>query len=155
MGLTLHLGVKDIPYTHDDGKETGITTGDVAEILEKRYGVMEHFYDAHEDEVAKDIADSLEGALENYMMGSPVKPSLKNSAREGMSKTETRFKQFLASAEIERMGIRGVPTQAAQDRKSVRFKKGKNPEGARPSFIDSGLYKASFTAWVDETGDGN
>ena len=38
--MILHLGVIDMPYV----EQAGQTTGDVAESLERRYGVMGHFY---------------------------------------------------------------------------------------------------------------
>jgi hypothetical protein len=56
--LVLHFDVTDVPYS------TGQTTGDVAEILEAKYEVMEHFAKSHEDDIASDLENSLEGELE-------------------------------------------------------------------------------------------
>lgn len=170
MTLTLHLGVIDVPYVENEAparrkarlsrnakKPRGVkperasasekTTGDVATILEEKYGVMEAFFDNHEEEIVGHLAESLAGALENVVAGAPV--DLEPFA-EGTSKIEEGFRDFLSSKEAERVGIDGAPTAAA--RKGVNHRK-KHPyskeNGRRPSFIDTGLYQASMKAWVD------
>tara|TARA_B100001105_G_C22133950_1_gene332940 strand:+ start:32 stop:574 length:543 start_codon:yes stop_codon:yes gene_type:complete len=120
------------------------TTGDVASILEAEYGVMQAFADSRLDWIADQVANSLAGAMETMEMGGPVVDPFATVA----SQVETGFKAFIASGEIEGLGIAGVPTKAAQLRKSSRFKKGVNPKG-RPSFVDTGLYQASAKAWVE------
>lgn len=142
MALVLHLGVLDIPYADEAGK----TTGDVAEILEAKYGIMQAFYDRHQNGIAEDMAQSLEGALESILMGAPPAAVIR-AAQAATGKIETRFKQFLSKREIETMGIGGVPTEAAIKGVSHRMKKRK--KGRRPSFIDTGLYQQSMKAWVD------
>ena len=165
MPLTLHFGVLDIPYVEQTppakkaplrrrprphkahAKRYGsITTGDVAEILEAKYGVMQAFYDAHESDVLKDIENGLQGAIESFMMGAP--PRL-DPFGSGISQIEDRFKQFLSTGEAERVGIPGTPTEAAQRGVSHRFKHPYARRAPRPSFIDTGLYQASFKAWID------
>lgn len=144
MSLTLHLGVVDVPYVDAQG----VTTGDVANILEAKYHVVETFYERHQAEVAADLENGLAGALESLMMGAPV--SLDPFAA-GLQQTEHRFREFLSSREMERLGLPGVPTRAALEGVSHRFKSGKKGK-RRPSFIDTGQYQASFAAWVN-TGD--
>lgn len=164
--LTLNLGVIDLPYANPPkrtrtpkakkGKAnkpiklkaaSGTqTTGDVAEYLEKDYGVMQTFYDAKEEQIAKAFESSVASALENLMLGSPA---IGNPFAEAQDEIEAMFKHFLSSQEVEHAGIPGVPTQAAQNGVNHRLKhpyaKG-NPR--RPSFIDTGLYMANFKAWV-------
>lgn len=145
----LHLGIVDIPY-----KEESQTTGDVAEILEKRYGVMSAYFDAHKINIAKSMEDSVAGALENLMVGGPVNASPFATAEAFI---DADFRQFLSSSEIEKLGIPGVPTKAALDGVSSRFKnprykivrgkKVKRPR--RPSFIDTGLYQSSMKSWFE------
>jgi hypothetical protein len=148
--MILHLGVKDIPYSRAPGsrqrKATAgtVTTGDVAGWLEAKYQVMENFVDLHADEVGDDIANSLAGHLENIMMGAP---SSDNAFSGAASMIETRFQKFIESGEIESLSIPGVPTQASIDRRSARFKRRKSTR-PRPSFVNTGLYSRSFTAWV-------
>lgn len=157
MSITLHLGVSDIPYTNSKGAKT---TGDVAEILESKYGVMQAFVNLHGNDIAKAIEGSVVGAFESAMMGAPPRNDIYGT---GTSEIEEMFRRFLSGREMDGLGIAGVPTAAALAGKSARFKSGyvkkirlRIPElGAvtiqpsRPSFIDTGLYEGSMKAWVD------
>lgn len=169
MTLRLHFGVIDVPYA--DPKEApakrkarlgkalvrpkrpkkgdeGKTTGDVAEILEAKYGVLEAFFDNNEVAIVDHLEDGITGALESMLMGAP--PSL-DAFGEGTAKIEEMFKAALSNREIESYGLEGVPTAAARKGVSHRFKHPyakKNPR--RPSFIDTGLYQASAKVWVEE-----
>lgn len=136
--MKLVLGVLDIPY------ENGQTTGDVAEILEAKYHIMETFSEVRELEMADAMADGMAGALESLMMGAP--PSL-DPFGDGTSAIENMFKDALSNREFDGL-INGVPTRAAVKGKSNRFKS-KKSGGSRPSFIDTGQYQASFKAWVE------
>lgn len=163
--LTLHLGVIDIPYVEppsapkrvakagrrprphksQSAKYGNLTTGDVAGFLENRYHVMELFWQLHEQEVADDFANSLSGALETFLMGGPANIDVMGTAT---SKLEDRFKQMLSQRELDNLGYPGIPTEAAQAGVSHRFKDPYKKRPPRPSFIDTGLYQASFKAWV-------
>ena len=142
---TLHLGVLDQPY--DDGA----TTFSVAEILEAKYHVMEIFYELRKEDVAKALEKSIQSALD--MLDSDAPAESINPFATASADIEASFKQFLDSQEIERIGYPGVPTQAALDGVSHRFKRprGKKTDkrAPRPSFIDTGLYEASMKAWID------
>lgn len=163
--MILHLGVIDIPYSEPPAagpkptkrprkrprksqaaKYGNITTGDVAEILEARYHVMELFWELHKNEVAEDLEGSIAGALETFLMGGPIDIDPVGSAS---SKIEDRFKQMLATKELDSLGYPGIPTMAAQRGVSHRFKRPYVRRAARPSFIDTGLYQSSMKAWVD------
>ena len=162
---TLHLGVEDIPYSWGgtsspakarktagarqggaakarSAKPDTTTTGEVAEILEAKYRVMFLFTEEYPDEIANAVANGYAGAMETVMMGGPVPADPLAGAA---SEIEESFKYFLSSAEIEGFGVAGVPTQAALDGVNHRLKIKKGPR--RPSFIDTGLYQASFKAW--------
>lgn len=138
--LKLNLGVNDIPYV-DEGE--GKTTGEVAEILEGKYHIMETFSEMHEEGIADALADSMAGALENIMAGAPADV---NPFGEGESKIEATFKTFLDMRELDG-AIDGVPTRAAMRGVNHRLKIKKGEP--RPSFIDTGLYQSSFKAWVE------
>lgn len=140
---TLHLGVIDLPYTYGSGSKT---TGDVAEILEDKYHVMEHFYELHSVQIVENISDSLVGSFESLMSGAPPRGDLYAG---GTAKIEEAFKNFLTNKEMDALGYPGVPTAAAQRGVSHRFKKPYKKRAPRPSFIDTGLYESSFKAWVD------
>lgn len=161
---TLHLGVVDIPYVREretvpqrakrikkgrktrsvDREPDQITTGDVAEILEAKYGVMDAFWTRHGQEAVDALTEAIVGQTENLLAGGPVSGS---PYAEAESAIEDMFKQFLTQGEIEQMGIEGVPTQAAVRDVNHRLKKGRGKR--RPSFVDTGLYQASFAAEVD------
>ena len=161
----LILGVIDVPYS-DDGKkpprkrkhnkkgrsveakepeDTGpTTTAQVAQILEDKYGVMQAFYDLTKDNILGECIHSLEGALEDLYAGAPVH----DPYAEATQNIDAGFRQFLMQAEIESMGIEGVPTQASIDRQSLRFKSG-TASGPRPSFINTALYELSFRSTIE------
>ncbi|CDY79475.1 hypothetical protein BGLT_02256 [Caballeronia glathei] len=163
--ITLNLGVIDIPYSNAPPaekvpqakkgkankplkpKSSGgtKTTGDVAEILEDKYGIMDTFAYVQLPDIAKALEESIAGSLETLLMGGM--PSA-NPFASAESKITAMFKQFLATGAIEHMGIEGVPTQAALNGVNHRLKhpyaKG-NPR--RESFIDTGLYQSHFLAW--------
>jgi hypothetical protein len=164
--ITLHLGVIDVPYSAHEHAEkvpqakkgkankpvkassgATITTGDVAEILEEKYGILDSFAFARLPDIAKTLENSIAGELENLMMGAPVTGSPFKGAESSIA---TMMKQFVSSQAVESMGIAGVPTQAALDGVNHRLKhpyaKG-NPR--RPSFFDTHLMVNSYTAWFD------
>ena len=147
---TLHLGVIDIPYADE-----AITTGKVAKILEARYGVMGAFYLRHKVDIHAALTKSLQGQVVGILNGKPLNS---DPYARACADIDSMFKKFLSLSEIEKMGIEGVPTQAALDGKTTRFKAGKNKgkrrgkatKGQRrPSFIDSGTYQASEKSWVE------
>jgi hypothetical protein len=135
----IHLGVTDIPYS--EGTQT---TGDVAEILEDKYHVMQVFYEQHKEDVAVDLEKSLSGQLEDMMAGAPPPNKPFGSAESAI---EDRFKRFLSEAEMDALGYPGVPTGAALRGVSHRTQTKKGPP--RPSFVDTGLYQSSMICWVD------
>jgi len=152
LSLTLHLGVVDLPYSARArtkaaaGRAGTKTTGDVAGWLEDRYHPMEVFWNEKTEEIVGDLEDALQGSIETMLMGGP--PSLAPFG-SGISKVEDRFRAFITSKDIEKVGIPGVPTQAALRGVSHRFKRPYARRSARPSFVDTGLYVASFKAWID------
>lgn len=158
--MKLHFGVIEQPYqdpniarTYHAAMKKALgegygpveTTGDVAELLEAKYHPMEHFFQIHGQHVADAMADAMAGSLESVLMGAPKTHDPFGTA---MSRTEERFKAMLSNKELETLGYPGVPTKAALQGRSKRHKRSKGPP--RPSFIDSGLYQASFKAWVGE-----
>lgn len=145
----MHLGVLVQPYTYHgwsaygDKRVTPMTTGDVAQILEARYGVMGAFYKAHSKDIADKVANSMAGALESLLMGQVVDPW--GSACQAI---QQEFRQFISSKEAEGVGIPGTPTKAALDGVNHRYKhpyKSSNPR--RPSFRDTGMYMNSQRTW--------
>jgi hypothetical protein len=164
--ITLHLGVVDVPYANEAQntkipqarkgkankplklKSSGATktTGDVAEILEAKYGIMEAFAMWRMPDIAKSLEESLAGELETLLMGGQTSG---NPFKSAESAIETMFKNFLGSGEVEHSGLLGVPTQAALNGVNHRLAHPyakSNPR--RESFIDTGGYQTHFKAWV-------
>lgn len=169
----LNLGVLDIPYADADttppppritrrgrvhktdvkraarayqasADEGPSTTATVAQALEDKYHLFQVFYDQHADDIANAAIHSLEGALENVYLGAPLGDPFSEMGDE----VAAGFRQWLLQGEIESLGIEGVPTKAALERRSGRFKSGVGP-AERPSFISTGTFELSMRAWVD------
>lgn len=143
--MKLHLGVVDVPYT--DSPEA-LTTGDVAEILEDKYHVIEVFYEQHgEDVILPAIEGAIEGVMESMLTGAPFGSASFASAGEPIKKA---FHDFITNREMDALGYPGVPTQASLDGVNHRFAHPYAKRASRPSFRDTGAYLDSFTAWVDD-----
>jgi len=142
--LTLNLGVIVQPYRSESKSAGAVTTGDVANWLEKRYAVMEVFTRVHSRVIENALFTSTQGALEALFMGRRVDPFAR-----GTQAITTRFKQYINSYEAERVGIPGTPTGAAlrgvSHRRAHPYAKS-NPR--RPSFRDTGTYVGSAVTWV-------
>lgn len=144
--MRLSLGVYDVPYVDADG----ITTGDVAEIIEAKYGLLgDGFVPAHIDDMGQIMAESVQGSIEALIGGGvQVHPFA-----EGCAKISTLMKRFLTSQEAETVGLPGVPTGAALKGVNKRLK---TKRGARrPSFIDTGSMEAAYVCWADSEGEGD
>lgn len=137
--MKLHLGETDIPYQEDSA-----TTGDVAEILERKYHIFQSFVALHGSEIAEAMGEAMQDSLENVLMGAPP---VGNPLLAAESRIETLFRDMLSNRELERLGIPGVPTKAALEGRSKRFKRRKGPP--RPSFIDSGQMQAAMKVWSE------
>lgn len=167
--MILHLGVIDIPYVSGPiaprrvavrrrkgdlvpqavslpsaGQET---TGDVADILEDEYHIMETFFEVHQGDIVHALEEAIGGSLENLLLGAPAG---NNSLAAAESEIAMLFKKFLSGKEMDRLGVPGVPTQAALRGVSHRFKHPYAKRAARPSFIDTGTYQANFRAWIED-----
>lgn len=123
-----------------------MTTGDVAELLERQYHIIETFFELHEDAITDALVQSATGALQNLIAGAPGTISL---TAEGASEVETMFRDWLSQRGMDQTSTPGVPTKAALDGVSHRFAHPYAKRPSRPSFVDTGLYEANFHAWTD------
>lgn len=148
---TLVLGVLDVAYSqqNEDGTPAKpTTTGDVAEILEDRYHVMETFYDLRKGQIAQFLADSMARALQDLFNGRPPLHDMADAEQQ----IERSFRSFLDANEMQKLAIAvsGEPLSGAAMR-GVNHRK-KHPYAqknrARPAFIDTGLYRSSFRCTV-------
>lgn len=141
---TLHLGVIDIPYADGDK-----STGEVAEILESKYAVMQTFVDTlGVDVISNALARSAQLALEAVMMGS--NSAAFNLTADGEQEIEAAFHAFIDQQDMD-FRVKGVPTKASLKGVNHRLKhpySKKNP--ARASFRDTGLYVGSMKCWTTD-----
>ena len=172
MTLTLHLGVTEAPYatntktaprrvavrTVKGGKPRAIsaapsggeTTGDVAQILEDKYHIMEIFVEEiGADQIAKAIEHSAAVAIETLISGHGRNTPESFLSLEAEGEIEDAFRLFLSQQEMD--GTQpGVPTKAALAGVSHRFAHPYAKRAPRPSFIDTGLFQSHFKVWSDE-----
>ena len=151
---TLHLGVVDVGYTDGDGTTT---TGEVSGYLEDRYHIMRIFAEQEDDFIRKQLVDAVAGAIESIAQGRPVAglntslgTKLDTRSLFGASinqRIEERFRDALDSGELHRYLPVSQQSKAAAAGINHR-KKDVNSRQARQAFIDTGLYQASFRAWV-------
>lgn len=133
------LGVIDVPYDYGD---RSATTHEVAEHLEDQYQIFTHFWEVHQDTIIPEVGEALAWSIINHLQhGAPL------SSGELLGDTMQSFNIFLEREEMAGLSVDGVPTLAAIAGKNSRLKQ---EFGARrPSFIDGGLFKSSFVAWID------
>lgn len=137
--MKLVLGVIDYPYV-DEG---GVTTGDVADYIERRYGLLQAFIREKGDKVSDAVAKRITGDLDRIYNGQA--PTDLTTAK--FDDIAAMMRDFVTTGEAERCGIPGTPTGAAKRRRSLRFKK-KKSGGPRPSFDDTGAMVDSYAAWI-------
>ena len=157
--MKLELGVLDVAYSGANGKSGTDTTGEVAEVLEAKYYVMETFFELRRDEIADWLAESVADEIENVMNGNRPNFTPTMAAEQ---KIEAEFRAFLDAGEMSKLvGSLSEGESAAFDwsktfdsagKRGVNHRKkaGVNKNNAaRPAFIDTGLYQTSFRAWVE------
>lgn len=157
--MKLVLGVADVAYS-DASTGGATTTGEVAQILEDRYHVMETFYDSRKDKIAEWLSEGVAKAIEDLVdFGIKGDPTFRV-----MQKIEAEFRAFLTANEMTHLFGQLTPAEAQYfiDKTGGFTKAGaaginhrlKHPYAskneARPAFIDTGLYQASFRAWVEQ-----
>lgn len=141
--VQLVLGIDDVAYADPSGGGV-TTTGDVAEILESRYHVMEIFWEEHREEIGEWLSDALADQIQDMANGAPISNDPFLDAEQNI---EASFRDFIETGEIEKISP-DTPTQAALEGRTKRRKNQKGPR--RVSFRDTGLYVRSFRARVED-----
>jgi hypothetical protein len=141
MPRKLHFGVSDALYTYPKG--TLKTTHDVADFLEAKYQVIEHFTTDNEAAIRAMVKQQTERHARMVVAGR--KPTLQPMFEE----IKRSFKSYILKKRLDGR-VAGVPTKASLRGVNHRLKrpyaKG-NP--VRPSFFDTGLYVSQFKVWVE------
>lgn len=135
------LGVVNLAYADEEG---GTTTHEVAEILEKKYGVMDVFVQAHRQAILDDVSKAYVTMLKRYLK---TGSAWGNHHEFPLERTDAAFRDYLSRDEWQKLTGRTIG--AAQGGISSRKKAGRY-ETARPAFIDTGLYRRSFRAFLQK-----
>lgn len=138
--MKLNIGVIDVPYNYGENPEK--TTYEVAQDLEDRYRLFTHFFNMHRDEIIAEIGSEIAHSIINQ-----IEHGVESNANFDLEETKLLFNKFLEDQELDGK-VEGVPTLASRLGVNSRLKKKRgNP---RPSFIDGGLLKSTFHAWVQK-----
>jgi len=172
--MKIHLGFVNFPYQGRYGAESpltatvkkkrqrtlskaqtgygeGRTTAEVAEELEKRYNIVETFFDLEKDKILEMIEEAFAEDAEIVMMGQP--PRTGGLSDKATDKIEQSFRRNLAAQKYDGL-IRGVPTLASLRGVShLKLHPFAKRNSSRPSFIDTGMYQRSFTVWAEADED--
>ncbi len=155
--MNLVLGVLDVAYS-DASPGGAKTTGDVAQILEAKYHIMETFYQSRQQKIGEWLAESVADAITAVVSGRHVQPTF-----DAEQQIEASFREFLNANEMAILGfltdserdyyLTHTPAYTGAANAGVNHRK-KHPYSqknkARPVFIDTGLYVASMRAWIEE-----
>ena len=136
--MLLHLGVdpEDVAYA-----EAGVTVGDVAQILEDKFHVMQIFADQNEDKIALFIEDGVAGALESVLSGAPERFDVFGSAMENI---KGRFHEYIDGSE-HGIKLKKMDAPKAGSRKKRQYRKVTHTL----AFYDTGRYEGNFKAWIE------
>jgi hypothetical protein len=167
--MNLRFGFVDVPYSARYSKRSpvkalrgkkpkpmspmqqaygqGETTVSVANDLEKRYHILDKFQEMYEDQITDIVIDSYADGIEAMFNGQ--KPGLVDSVNKKAGDIEKMFRDSLTNKEYDGK-LSNVPTVAAQRGVSHLFAHPYARRAPRPSFIDTGMYQASFTAWAEK-----
>jgi hypothetical protein len=166
--IKLHMGFINTPYTkktimrpitsakeeskrkHRRGFTKTMTAQDVANILEEKYGIVDTFSMIYEDEINNMMKEGFAEIAEN-MLSKKIEytsANIKNLMKPYTNQIVNIFRSFLDHEEMNGM-VEGVPTAASLG--GVRHGRGRKTKRGiqRPSFIDTGIYRASFRVWAD------
>lgn len=145
----LSLGVLDVAYSDAQGGDGTTTTGEVADILEKRYQVMQTFFDLKGGLIADAIGVAMGIQIQNLMRGEKIQA---NSMHGAEQKIEHLFRSFLDANEMQKLtlALSGAPLSIAamKGQNQRKLKPSSKRNKARPAFVDSGLYRRSFQAKI-------
>jgi hypothetical protein len=158
--LTLHMGFLNTPYT-DEARQAParfaksverlkrrrsfsrtMTAEKVSKILEGKYNIVETFNEIYEDDINALIHEGFKEVAEHVIMnkGGDTRAKMKNLMKPYTNQVQRMFKAFIDDEEMNNM-VPGVPTKV-----SIKGRRGRRPG---PSFLRTGIYKASFRAWVE------
>jgi hypothetical protein len=159
--MKVNLGFEALPYTTKSsrtrrvlgrgvrihrGYGAGKTSVDVAKELEEKYKLVETFWNLIEDATIEQLEEAFVDDVEEVMQMQAL--SKRGISDEFTDKIEDQFKRYL---DQEEHGIKTLAASRGVSHLLPRPYSRSNPP--RPSFIDTGLYRGSFRAWVEDVED--
>src|SRR5262245_47963662 len=123
------------------GYALGKTTGEVATDIEKKYGLMEKFFDLEELYIVKNFEEAYGNGAGIGMMGGSWDVAWDPTPLQG------KFRRSLTTRRFDGL-IPGVPTRSSLSGISHLRQKPKTGR-SRASFVNTGLYMRSFRAWLE------
>jgi len=150
--MKLCFGQIIVPYK--DGKTTSVM---VARRLEKKYKLKQVFYNSNKKEIRELYRQATQDALNDAAHGVHRSKDLNSMFGKANDKTTQMFRDALNQQAFDGV-VAGVATKRALMGISSRFKsgfatkviKGKRVRVARPSFIDTQVYRNSSRTWIKE-----
>jgi hypothetical protein len=156
--VVLHMGFLNVPYTRDTKRDSTAaikkyeamrrrtfsgarTTGTVANILERKYNIVEVFAQIHGGEIQDILVDNV-GDLIIDSLSQRKKFASERMVKYMKPKTDQIQKMFKLFLDREETG-------ADIDVANKGRRTGRKSKTPRPPFINTGLYRASFRCWAD------
>lgn len=136
--MNVNFGVFNIPYADNPRKNAG----SVALELEKEYGIFVNFYLT----LGVDIREALTPGIVHYLKSKLDYGGDMTGFLPGNADVIRMFHRFLQMKMMD--GLPGVPTWASLHDTRDKYA-GEDLGGARPSFVDTGLFMASMVVWED------
>ena len=157
--MKLNLGFEKYPYTMKSSRTrkilgkgakiypsygAGKDTAEVAQELEEEYKVVEIFWDIYGDTISENLTDAYGDAIQAVVDLSEFPKKVVSD--EFTQSIQEDFRGYLDHEE------HGIKTMAAARGVShlLPHPYSKNNPKPRPSFIDTGLYRSAFRAWVEK-----
>jgi hypothetical protein len=158
--ISLHMGFINTPYLQENlatpfraaekeekrkrkrGFSRTMTAEKLSKILESKYGIVETFSGVYEEEIKSLMHEGFREVAENIIStrkAGETTVQMKKLMNPYTKQIESMFRTFIDNEEMNGM-VPGVPTKVSI--------KGRGRRRPGPSFIRTGIYKASFRAWV-------
>lgn len=143
--IRLNFGVVDFPY--DYGEPLDATTYSVAKRLEAVYGLFSGFYRLNQSQINQEVGLNLaDHIIDTFERGNRFEDMLP------LDNINRLYQDFLSREDtvaLNKPGAR-IPTRRALIGYNSRRKKKSGQR--RPSFVDGGLQRAAFRAWIEFNG---
>ena len=141
-------------YAYADGKTTSVM---VARRLEKKYKLKQVFFGMNKKKIQSLYVQALQDSINDAVHGAYRATDVNNLFGKANDETTQMFRDALNKQAFDGV-VAGVATKRALMGVSSRFtggitikrKKGKRARVARPSFIDTQLYRNSSRTWIKE-----